>query len=82
MSYRNTLQYILILMSCDAPMNFQQDHNNENRLSTCKNAFLHQIRIGTIIDIVHDDIACMHVFVTYLSVAFQFLINIFVINND
>ena len=69
-------------MSCDAQMNFQQDHDNENRLCTCKNAFLHQIRIGTIIDIVHDDIACMHVFVTYLSVAFQFLINIFVINND
>ena len=69
-------------MLCDAPMNFQQDHDNENRLCTCKNAFLHQIRIGTIIDIVHDDIACMHVFVTYLSVAFQFLINIFVINND
>ena len=45
-------------MLCDAPMNFEEDHDNENRLCACKNAFLHQIRIGTIIDIVHDDIAC------------------------
>ena len=37
-------------------MNFQQDHDNENRLCACRNAFLHQIRIETIIDILHDDI--------------------------
>ena len=63
-------------------MNLPQDHGNENRLCTCENAFLHQIRIGTIIDIVHDEIAYLHVFVAYLSVAFQFLMNICMMNND